>query len=75
MAAISKSNMADLKGEFRLPSGPKISENVRTSQHVNVHVWCAKFGACIRKCTILLNISNGNTVMCCAPSAVRIMIP
>jgi len=48
MAAILKSNMADIE---RIPSGP-ISENVR---NMLMYI-CAKFGACITKCTILLNI-------------------
>jgi len=44
MAAILKSNMADIE---RIPSGP-ISENVR---NMLMYI-CAKFGACITKCTI-----------------------
>ena len=48
MAAILKSNMADIE---RNPSGP-ISKNVRNM----LMYMCAKFGACITKCTLLLNI-------------------
>jgi len=44
VAAILKSNMVDTE---RISSGP-ISENVR---NISVYI-CAKFGACITKCTI-----------------------
>jgi len=49
VAAIFKSNMADMKRKFQVA---QYLQNVR-----NVLVYtCAKIGACITECTILLNI-------------------
>ena len=48
MAAIVKSNMADINREFRLAQYLKM--------FATLMYMCAKFVACITKCTILLNI-------------------